>query len=103
MINICVDFISQATICRTNSIESKIREATKEVLKETMMMLLQCSCVRSTVREGVCRNCLRREVCNRLINLDYDCAICKSKWRSSSSIPSGKTNAHKFKFNYCLG
>ncbi|PON74874.1 hypothetical protein TorRG33x02_246480 [Trema orientale] len=79
----------QATICRTNSVESKIRQATKEALKETVMTISQCACGRSTVG-GVCRNCLRREVCNRLINLGYDCAICKSKWRSSSSIPSGE-------------
>ncbi|KAF4357195.1 hypothetical protein G4B88_011054 [Cannabis sativa] len=30
---------------------------------------------------------MRREVCNQLINLEYDSSICKSKWRSSSSIP----------------
>lgn len=81
------NFILQATICRTNSIESKIRQATKEALKEAMIS--NCGCGRSTVG-GVCRNCLRGEVCNRLINLGYDCAICKSKWRSSPSIPSGK-------------
>ncbi|KAF4382730.1 hypothetical protein F8388_015558 [Cannabis sativa] len=78
----------QTTICRTNSIESKIRQATKEAMKETIIS--QCACGRSTVGGGVCRNCLRREVCNRLINLGYDCSICKSKWRSSSSIPAGE-------------
>ncbi|EXB44650.1 hypothetical protein L484_010341 [Morus notabilis] len=80
----------QGLLYRTNSIESKIRQATKEVLKDAKNS--QCGCARfaAAVAGGGCWSCLRREVCNRLINLGYDCAICKSKWRSSSSIPSGE-------------
>lgn len=80
----------QGTLYRTNSVESKIRQATKEVLKDAAFSS-QCGCGKlRAAAGGGCRSCLRREVCNRLMNLGYDCAICKSKWRSSSCIPSGE-------------
>ncbi|XP_048327070.2 uncharacterized protein LOC125421720 [Ziziphus jujuba] len=75
----------QATLCRSSSIESKIRQATKEALRETNS---PCSCRRPVV--SGCRNCLQREICNRLLNLGYNSAICRSKWQSSSSLPSGQ-------------
>lgn len=80
--------IMQGTLYRTSSIETKIRQATKEALREFCAADNQCLCSRP-VAKG-CRNCLRREVCNRLINVGYNCALCKSKWKSSPDIPSGK-------------
>lgn len=77
----------QATLCRTSSLESKIRQATKEALKEVMGG--ECGCSRR-LAAGDCRNCLRNEICVRLQNAGYNCAICKSKWRSSPEIPSGE-------------
>ncbi|KAL5797561.1 hypothetical protein ACOSQ2_002381 [Xanthoceras sorbifolium] len=77
----------QATICRTSSLESKVRKATKEAMKEISLVGLQCVCRRPVT--GGCRVCLQREISIRLRNVGYDCAICKSKWRSSPEIPSG--------------
>ncbi|KAK0590475.1 hypothetical protein LWI29_027643 [Acer saccharum] len=77
----------QATVCRTSSSESKVRQATKEALKEINLVGAKCVCRRPVA--GGCRDCLRREISIRLQNVGYDCAICKSKWRSSSEIPSG--------------
>ncbi|KAI4333952.1 hypothetical protein L6164_018700 [Bauhinia variegata] len=82
------DQLLQSTLRRTSSIESTIRQATKETLRELNMSEMQyCICRQPTVG---CRNCLRREICNRLLNLGHNCAIFKSKWRSSSEIPSGE-------------
>ena len=78
----------QATLCRTSSIESKIRQATKEALRELKVSGVPCICRPPAVVNG-CRICLRREICHRLLNVGYNCGICKSKWRSSSEIPSG--------------
>ncbi|GMY10119.1 Sugar phosphate exchanger 2, putative [Fagus crenata] len=78
----------QGILYRTSSIETKIRQTTKEALREFSAADNQCLCSRPVA--GGCRNCLRREVCNRLINVGYNCAICKSKWRSSPDIPSGE-------------
>lgn len=77
----------QATLCRTSSLESKIRQATKEALKEVIGG--ECGCSRR-LAAGDCRNCLRREISVRLQNSGYNCAICKSKWKSSPEIPSGE-------------
>ncbi|MED6185672.1 hypothetical protein PIB30_059309 [Stylosanthes scabra] len=83
------DQLLQATIRRTSSIETRVRQATKEALRELKVSDLKCLC-RLAEPGKSCRNCLRREVCNRLLNLGYNCAICKSKWTSSSEIPSGE-------------
>ncbi|KAK2381134.1 hypothetical protein QL285_068767 [Trifolium repens] len=81
----------KATLCRSSSRESKIRQATKEVMRELNMSEMLCLCQRPVVAEFMsCRNCLRREICDRLTNLGFNSAICKSKWRSSSEIPSGE-------------
>lgn len=79
--------IVQATLSRSSSLESRIRRATKEALRELKLVDTFCACERK-VTEG-CRNCLRRELSDRLRNAGYDSAICKSKWRSSPYIPSG--------------
>lgn len=78
----------QATLSRSSSLESRIRRATKEALRELKLVDTFCACERK-VTEG-CRNCLRRELSDRLRNAGYDSAICKSKWRSSPYIPSGE-------------
>ncbi|RDX63092.1 hypothetical protein CR513_58516, partial [Mucuna pruriens] len=79
----------KAILCRTSSRETKVREATKEVLKELNISEMVCICRRPLLAKS-CRNCLLREICDRLVNLGYNCAITKSKWRSSSEIPSGE-------------
>ncbi|XP_057441620.1 uncharacterized protein LOC130733459 isoform X3 [Lotus japonicus] len=78
----------KATLCRTSSREMKIRQAVKEALGELSISEVLCFC-RRPVATRSCRDCLRREMCDRLLNLGYNCVICKSKWRSSSEIPSG--------------
>ncbi|XP_027343324.1 uncharacterized protein LOC113855893 [Abrus precatorius] len=75
----------QVTLRRTSSIETRVREATKEALSELNISDTQCIC-HPTVVVKSCRNCMRREICDRLLNLGYNCAICISKWRSSSEI-----------------
>ncbi|KFK29356.1 hypothetical protein AALP_AA7G123500 [Arabis alpina] len=78
----------QAALYRTSSTETKIRQATKEVLKEVRSVGLQCVCRRPVI--GGCRSCLRVEVSSRLLEAGYDCVISKSKWRSSHEIPAGE-------------
>ncbi|XP_076936933.1 uncharacterized protein LOC143604291 [Bidens hawaiensis] len=77
-----------ATLYRTTSLESRIRTTTKEVLAELDTADNVCSCSRHV--SGGCRTCRMREICRRLQNSGYNSAICKSKWKSSSDIPSGE-------------
>ncbi|XP_010437907.1 PREDICTED: uncharacterized protein LOC104721584 [Camelina sativa] len=81
----------QATLYRTSSIETKIRQATKEASKLIRSNGLVCVC-RRPVTDG-CRSCLRGEISRRLRDAGYDCVISKSKWRSSHEIPAGE---HEF-------
>ncbi|XP_054813884.1 uncharacterized protein LOC129314468 [Prosopis cineraria] len=86
------DQLLKATLCRTTSTESKIRQVTKEALEElneSSGMQMQCACRRPAMAYG-CRSCLRREICSRLQNQGFNCAVCQSKWKSSSEIPSGE-------------
>jgi len=78
----------QDTICRTTSLESRIRSATKEALIEIQTENSVCACGRPLA--SGCRDCLMGEVSGRLRNAGYNSAICKSKWRSSPDIPSGE-------------
>ncbi|XP_022726701.1 uncharacterized protein LOC111282730 [Durio zibethinus] len=78
----------QATLHRTTSLESRIRQATKEALSELKVIGMQCACRRPVA--GGCRNCLQTALSIRLQNVGLNCYICKSKWRSSSEIPSGE-------------
>ncbi|PIA35261.1 hypothetical protein AQUCO_03600139v1 [Aquilegia coerulea] len=76
------------TLSRTSSMESKIRQATKEALRESQLEGVVCVCRRPVI--GGCRNCLLKEIADRLRNAGFNSAICKSKWRSSPDIPSGE-------------
>ncbi|PHU26495.1 hypothetical protein BC332_04827 [Capsicum chinense] len=78
----------QAVLCRTTSLESKIRSIAKETVKGAKQSENGCSC-RKMVDNG-CRNCMMKEVCSRLQNAGFNSAICKSKWKSSADIPSGE-------------
>ncbi|KAL6282331.1 hypothetical protein ACE6H2_013260 [Prunus campanulata] len=78
----------QVTLCRTSSLETSIRSATKEAVKEINREGTECGCGKPMASD--CRNCLMREVSGRLCNAGYNSAICKSKWRSSPDIPSGE-------------
>ncbi|XWS54170.1 hypothetical protein CRYUN_Cryun10bG0066600 [Craigia yunnanensis] len=78
----------QATLYRTTSLESRIRQATREALREIDVMGVQCPCRKPVA--GSCRNCLQRELSICLQNIGFNCNICKSKWRSSHEIPSGE-------------
>ncbi|XP_022762524.1 uncharacterized protein LOC111308465 isoform X2 [Durio zibethinus] len=78
----------QATLYRTTSLESRIRQATKEALRELDVVGVQCACRRPVA--GGCRNCFQRELSIRLQNIGFNCYIRKSKWRRSSEIPSGE-------------
>ena len=52
---------------------------------------IDCGC-RRPAEVVVCRECVQREICNYLRNAGFNCAVCKSKWKSSPEIPSGKQN-----------
>ncbi|XP_023542729.1 uncharacterized protein LOC111802553 [Cucurbita pepo subsp. pepo] len=82
--------ILQTMICRTNSLELKIRNATKEAVKEIQENGGACGCGRSVLAMSGCRSCLMREVSGHLRNAGYDSAVCMTKWRSSKHIPSGE-------------
>ncbi|KAA0056993.1 hypothetical protein IC582_029363 [Cucumis melo] len=82
--------ILQGMICRSNSAESKIRNATKEAVKEIERSGGGCACGRSVLAMTGCRSCMMREVSGRLRNAGYDSAVCKTKWKSSQHIPSGE-------------
>ncbi|KAK9064250.1 hypothetical protein SSX86_015630 [Deinandra increscens subsp. villosa] len=77
-----------STLFRTTSLESRIRTTTKELVAELETGENVCSCSRNI--SGDCRNCRMREICRRLQVSGYNSAICKSKWKSSSDIPSGE-------------
>ncbi|XP_052177359.1 uncharacterized protein LOC127791489 [Diospyros lotus] len=76
-----------ATLRRTSSFESKVRLATREAMRELELTGAPCACPRPVA--GGCRNCLQREISQRLRIASYSCAIRQSRWRSSSDIPSG--------------
>ncbi|CAL1397986.1 unnamed protein product [Linum trigynum] len=78
----------QATLCRTSSLETGIRNLTKEAVKEIEMAGTICACGRVMV--GGCRSCLMAEIAGRLRNAGYNSGICRTKWRSSPDIPSGE-------------
>ncbi|KAL7088969.1 hypothetical protein ACP275_13G160400 [Erythranthe tilingii] len=78
----------QSTICRTSSLESRIRNTTKEALNEAQNPGNLCACGKP-VDQG-CRKCRMEEVCRRLQIEGFNTAICKTKWKSSSDIPSGE-------------
>ncbi|XP_061358658.1 uncharacterized protein LOC133302855 [Gastrolobium bilobum] len=80
--------VLQTNLCRTSSAELRIRNATKEAVQDIQSAEeTVCSC---SVRQVSCRNCAMREVSRRLQKAGYNSAICKTKWRSSPSVPSGE-------------
>ncbi|KAL2496862.1 hypothetical protein Fot_40619 [Forsythia ovata] len=78
----------QATLYRTTSLESKIRQATKDALRELDSVGVNCSC-RKKLADS-CRSCTQKQICDRLQIAGFNCVICKSKWRSSPEIPAGE-------------
>ncbi|RZC80644.1 hypothetical protein C5167_043212 [Papaver somniferum] len=77
-----------ATITKSSPLESNIRNATKQALKEAK--LTTGSICRCGILVDGCRNCMLRHVSDHLCAASFDAAICKSKWRSSKHIPSGE-------------
>ncbi|CAL0303890.1 unnamed protein product [Lupinus luteus] len=82
----------QATLCRTSSIETKVRHATKEALGELNASERRCICGQLEVAKAksCCRNCLDRDIRDRLLSLGFNCYISKSKWNNSPGTPSGE-------------
>ncbi|GLT49870.1 hypothetical protein SLA2020_233970 [Shorea laevis] len=80
--------ILQATLFRSTSLELRIRQATKEAIKELHLVGVLCDCGRPIA--GVCQRCLQRELSICLHNVGFNCSLCKSKWKSSPEIPSGE-------------
>ncbi|KAG9448108.1 hypothetical protein H6P81_014236 [Aristolochia fimbriata] len=78
----------KTTLYRTTSLESRIRQETEQALRELRSAGPICVCPKPVA--GGCRNCLLRDLTERLRNAGYDSAFCKSKWRSSPDIPSGE-------------
>ncbi|XP_022986018.1 uncharacterized protein LOC111483880 [Cucurbita maxima] len=81
--------VLRANLKRTNSIELKIWKATKNALREMNLKSIECGC-RRPAEVAVCRECVQREICSYLRNAGFNCAVCKSKWKSSPEIPSGE-------------
>ncbi|KAI9121115.1 hypothetical protein K1719_008148 [Acacia pycnantha] len=81
----------QSVICRTSSIETGVRNATKEEVKEIHNAETACGCG-SQVALISCRRCLMTEVSRRLQSLGYNSTLCKTKWRTSKDIPAGEHN-----------
>lgn len=88
----------QGTLYRSTSLESKIRNLTKEAIKEIKMCgnLNFCTC-RKPVGNG-CLNCLMREVSGKLREAGFNSAICMTKWRKSIDVPSGNDSVQIFIF-----
>ncbi|XAR68012.1 hypothetical protein NMG60_11002988 [Bertholletia excelsa] len=78
----------QAILYRSSSIETRLRHATKEALRELMFSGTGCACRRPVADS--CRSCLQKEISDRLQLAGYSSTIRKSKWRSSPDIPSGE-------------
>ncbi|KAL3509350.1 hypothetical protein ACH5RR_028751 [Cinchona calisaya] len=76
------------TLCRTTSVETKIRQATKEALRDISLVGVNCACEKMIGNS--CGSCLQKEISNRLRIEGYNCFICKSKWRKSPEMPSGE-------------
>ncbi|KAL8249061.1 hypothetical protein R6Q59_005929 [Mikania micrantha] len=74
---------------RTSSIESKIRQKAKEIIKEIKSSPVGCCDCRVTAVDG-CRRCLHREISDRLQRAGYNCGICKAKWNNLKQIPAGE-------------
>uniref|UniRef100_A0A7N0TJY6 Uncharacterized protein n=1 Tax=Kalanchoe fedtschenkoi TaxID=63787 RepID=A0A7N0TJY6_KALFE len=80
----------EGTLYRSNSLESKIRNLTKEAVKEVRIggNGSFCTC-RRPVANG-CLDCLMREVSGKLRAEGLNSAICRTKWRKTVDIPSGE-------------
>ncbi|CAL1406550.1 unnamed protein product [Linum trigynum] len=76
----------QTILYRTTSVETKIRQDTKDALIEIEKPGSNCTCGKS---DG-CRTCLRREVAARLQSQGHNCTICKSKWKGNCLGLSGE-------------
>ncbi|XP_058095407.1 uncharacterized protein LOC131240899 [Magnolia sinica] len=82
------DQLLKGILCRSSSLESRIRHDTEQALRESRSVGPVCVCPRPVT--GGCRNCLLRDVSERLRNAGFESHICKSKWRRSPDIPSGE-------------
>lgn len=76
-------------MCRISSVELMIRNETERVLRESREEGPKCVCGKKGVKVGLCRNCLMRDVTDRLRKAGHDSGMCKSKWRRTPDIPSG--------------
>ncbi|KAK7319691.1 hypothetical protein RJT34_04416 [Clitoria ternatea] len=81
--------VLQTNLFKTSSLESRIRNATKEAIRDVENAEIVCSCNRQ-IAASLCRNCLMIQVSMRLQKAGYNSAICKTKWRKSPTIPSGE-------------
>ncbi|XXG61599.1 hypothetical protein AAC387_Pa05g0170 [Persea americana] len=78
----------KGVLCRISSVELMIRNETERVLRESLEDGPKCVCGKG-LKGGLCRNCLMRDVTDRLRKAGHDSGICKSKWRRTPDIPSG--------------
>lgn len=79
----------ETTLFGTTSLESRIRQATKDAIKNLISDgVLLCVCRKPVA--GDCRCCLQRELLVLLQKAGFNCSLCKSKWKSSPEIPSGE-------------
>lgn len=75
----------QEALSRRCSREVRTRRDTDKVIAEIQPVGPNCTCSKPCRRD-----CVLRDIVDRLRNLGYNAALCKTKWRSSPEIPSGK-------------
>ncbi|KAK2447274.1 hypothetical protein P8452_11614 [Trifolium repens] len=82
----------EKNVYKTSSLETKIRNATKEAIHEIESSAENGTlCVCSRKMGGTnCKICLMREVSKRLQKAGFNSAVCKTKWRTSRDIPPGE-------------
>ncbi|KAL9145236.1 hypothetical protein ABFS82_13G028100 [Erythranthe guttata] len=85
------DKLLQEHLFRTTLFESKIRRATKDVVRKLNSDGggVRCSCRRRMAAVG-CRSCIMKEVSVQLRVSGFDCVVCHSNWKSSKKIPAGQ-------------
>ncbi|KAJ6830961.1 uncharacterized protein M6B38_351720 [Iris pallida] len=75
----------QSALSRSSPTETRLRSDTEEAIARMRSAGTVCSCS----KEPCCRDCMLRDVADRLRGAGCDTSVCISKWRRSPDVPSG--------------